>query len=72
LYPAQALKSMVKDCDFIVVAVPLTGETRGMIDASVLSACKPAAYLVDVSRGGIVDHAALLKALLEHKLAGAA
>ena len=72
LYPAQALKSMVKDCDFIVVAVPLTNETRGLINAQVLSACKPNAYLVDVSRGGIVDHTALIKALSEHKLAGAA
>jgi phosphoglycerate dehydrogenase-like enzyme len=72
LYPAQALKSMLKDCDFIVVAVPLTDETRGMIDAQVLAACKSNAYLVDVSRGGIVDHPALIKALVEHKLAGAA
>jgi phosphoglycerate dehydrogenase-like enzyme len=72
LYPAQALKSMLKDCDFIVVAVPLTNETLGLVDAQVLAACKPGAYLVDISRGGIVDHAALIKALNEHKLAGAA
>ncbi len=72
LYPAQATKSMVKDCDFIVVCVPLTENTRGLIDADVLAACKPTAYLVDVSRGGILDHAALIKALNEHKLAGAA
>jgi len=72
LYPAQALKSMLKDCDFIVVAVPLTDETLGLVDAQVLAACKPGAYLVDISRGGIVDHAALIKALNEHKLAGAA
>ncbi len=72
LYPAQALKSMLKDCDFIVVTVPLTNETRGLINAQVLSACKPNAYLVDISRGGIVDHAALIKALNEHRLAGAA
>lgn len=72
LYPAQALKSMLKDCDFVVVTVPLTDETRGLVNAQVLAACKPNAYLVDVSRGGIVDHAALIKALNEHKLAGAA
>ena len=72
LYPAQALKSMLKDCDFIVVTVPLTDETRGLINAQVLSACKPNAYLVDISRGGIVDHTALIKALNEHRLAGAA
>jgi phosphoglycerate dehydrogenase-like enzyme len=72
LYPAQALRSMIKDCDFIVIAVPLTSETRGMIDAHALAACKPSAYLVDVSRGSIVDQQALIKALTEHKLAGVA
>ena len=39
---------------------------------SVLAACKPTAYLIDVSRGGIIDHNALIKALNDHKLAGAA
>jgi phosphoglycerate dehydrogenase-like enzyme len=72
LYPAQALKSMLKDCDFIVVAVPLSDNTRGMINTDVFSACKPTAYLIDISRGGIVDHAALTKALSERSLAGAA
>ncbi|MFL7869635.1 MAG: D-2-hydroxyacid dehydrogenase [Anaerolineales bacterium] len=72
LYPGQAIKSMVKDCDFIVVCVPLTENTRGLIDAEVLAACKPTAYLIDVSRGGILDHPALIKALNDHKLAGAA
>ena len=72
LYPAQAVKSMVKDCDFVVVCVPLTDRTRDLINADVLAVCKPTAYLVDISRGGIVDHAALIKALNDHKLAGAA
>ncbi len=72
LYPAQALKSMLKDCDFIVVAVPLSNKTRGLVNADVLSVCKPSAYLIDVSRGGIVDHAALIKILNERGLAGAA
>lgn len=72
LYPEQALKSMLKDCDFIVVAVPLSDNTRGLINAEVLAACKPTAYLVDISRGGIVDHGALIKALSDSKMAGAA
>jgi len=72
LYPAQALKSMLKDCDFIVVAVPRTEATRGLVNAEALSACKPGAYLIDVSRGSVVDHTALIKALSEKKLAGAA
>ena len=72
LYPAQAIKSMLKDCDFIVVAVPLSARTRGLVNADVLATCKPTAYLVDISRGGIVDHDALIKALSDGKLAGAA
>lgn len=72
LYPPQALRSMVKECDFIVVTVPLTPETRQMIDAAVLSALKPSAFLVDVSRGGVIDQSALVNALKERKIAGAA
>lgn len=72
LYPAQALKSMLKLCDFIVVAVPLMEKTRRLIGADELSVCKPSAFLIDVSRGGVVDHPALLQALKDHRLAGAA
>lgn len=72
LYPAEAIRSMVRECDFLVIAVPLTDKTRNLIDAGVLSVMKPAAFLVDVSRGGVVDHAALASALKEHRLAGAA
>lgn len=72
LYPTQALRSMLKECDFVVVATPLTRETQGMINAEVLHACKPSAYLVDASRGGVVDHEALAAAIKSGKLAGAA
>ena len=72
LYPAQALRSMLKECQFVVVAVPLTPKTRGLLDATALDVLPPGAYLVDISRGGIVDQAALLEALKNGKLAGAA
>ena len=71
LYPPQAVASMAALCDFLVIAAPLTPETRGMIDRRVFEALKPTAYLVDLSRGGLVDHAALVEALTEKKLAGA-
>ncbi len=51
LYPPQAVRSMVKDCDFVVVTVPLTPETRQMIGEDELAAFKDGAYLIDVSRG---------------------
>jgi phosphoglycerate dehydrogenase-like enzyme len=72
IYPAQALRSMIRLSDFVVISVPLTSHTRGLINASVLSEFKPNAQLIDISRGGVVDHPALVKALQEHKIAGAA
>jgi phosphoglycerate dehydrogenase-like enzyme len=72
LYPIQALRSMFRECDFVVVTLPLTHETRGLIKLADLEALKPGAFLVDVSRGGIIDPAALVSALQDKKIAGAA
>jgi phosphoglycerate dehydrogenase-like enzyme len=72
LYPAEALKSMLKISDFIVVCVPLTTKTRGLFNSSTFASIKPGAFLIDVSRGKIVEPGGLLKALQEGKLAGAA
>lgn len=72
LYPAEALRSMARECDFLVVCVPLTPKTQGLIDAEVFEAMKPTAYLIDISRGGVVNHADLIAALKDHRLAGAA
>lgn len=71
LYPPQAVASMAALCDFLVITAPLTPETRGMVDRRVFETLKPTAFLVDLSRGGLVDHAALVEALTEKKLAGA-
>ncbi|HSB67334.1 MAG TPA: D-2-hydroxyacid dehydrogenase [Anaerolineales bacterium] len=72
LYPPQALQSMLKECDFVVIALPRTKSTRGILGANELAALKPNAYLVDISRGEIIDHSALIPMLREHKIAGAA
>jgi phosphoglycerate dehydrogenase-like enzyme len=72
IYPPEALRSMVPLCDFVVICVPLTPRTQGMVDAKILKAMKKTAYLIDVSRGGIVDHGALVEALNGGHLAGAA
>ena len=72
LYPGKALRSMFKDCDFVVVCVPLNKETSNMIGAQQLKALKPHAYLVDVSRGSVLDHKALIEALKNEQFAGAA
>ncbi len=72
LYPPEALASMVALCDFVVVTLPLTAETRGSIGKKILASMKPSAYLIDVSRGGVLDHGALVEALGEKRLAGVA
>jgi len=72
LYPVEALRQMLKLCDFVVVALPITPETRGLIGEKEIQSMKPGAYLVHVSRGGIIDEGALMTALNDHKLAGAA
>ncbi len=72
LYPFQAIQSMFKECDFVLVCVPLTAATRGLIGEEELAVLKPSAFLVDVSRGGIVESQALLAALQDKKIAGAA
>lgn len=56
----------------IVLSLPLTAETRGMIDAAAISRMHSGAVLVDVGRGGVIDEAALVQALQQGRLAGAA
>jgi len=72
LYPAEALKSMLKECDYVVVCVPLTKHTRALIGEAQLAVMKQSAYLVDVSRGGVINHADLIPALDEGQIGGAA
>jgi phosphoglycerate dehydrogenase-like enzyme len=58
--------------DFLVLIVPYTPQTEKLIDAAVIAAMKPSAYLINVARGGVLDEHALLAALSEQRLAGAA
>ncbi|WP_445157945.1 D-2-hydroxyacid dehydrogenase [Halomonas sp. E14] len=58
--------------DYLVVCLPLTPETRGLVDAAFLSRLKPGAVLVDISRGGVVNGDAVLNALDSGILKGAA
>ena len=66
------LDSVLAEADFVVLAAPLTPETDGMINARRLAKMRPEAYLINVARGPLVDQDALLQALVEHKIAGAA
>ena len=71
IYPGEAIRSMLKLSDFIVVCLPLTKQTNNLINASVISSIKNGAYLINISRGKIIDHPSLIKALQDGKLAGA-
>jgi len=58
--------------DFLVLLVPHTPATESLVDASVIAAMKPEAFLINVARGGVLDETALLRALRAGRLAGAA
>ncbi|AZG09525.1 D-2-hydroxyacid dehydrogenase [Pigmentiphaga sp. H8] len=66
------LRNVAAQADFLVLLAPLTQSTRGLVDAAVLAAMKPSAYLINLARAGLCDTAALLDALHGDKLAGAA
>jgi len=69
---AVSLDELLKTADLVSIHCPLTEGTRHLIDAKALAKMKPAAMIVNVSRGGIVDEDALADALAAKKLAGAA
>ena len=71
VHTAKDLPDLCARADAIVVSVPLLPSTRNMIDARIIAAMKPGVLLVDVSRGGVIDQAALINALKSGHIAGA-
>ncbi len=72
LYQPNDLETALKASDFVVLAVPITPETNQMIGEDQLKAMKPSAVLINISRGSVVDEAALVQALKESSIGGAA
>lgn len=68
----ERLHDLLGAADALVVTLPLTEETRGMLDAPAISHMKPSAILVNIGRGAVIDEPALIQALREQRLAGAA
>ncbi|WP_161990388.1 NAD(P)-dependent oxidoreductase [Streptomyces alboflavus] len=68
----DSLDEVLDRADFLCLAVPLTERTRSLLSATELVRMKPSAYLVNVSRGGVVDEDALLDALKNGEISGAA
>jgi len=65
-------EEIIREADFLSLHLPLLPETRGMVNAEFLSQMKPEAFLINTSRGELIDEAALLEALQNGKLQGAA
>jgi gluconate 2-dehydrogenase len=63
--------TLLREADFLVLAVPMSGETRHIVGALELALMKRDAYLINIARGGVVDDAALIAALKDKRIAGA-
>jgi phosphoglycerate dehydrogenase-like enzyme len=72
VYARDELGVAVRGLDYLVLLTPLSSATKNSIDASVLAAMKPSAYLINLARGGVVDEAALIDSLRNKRIAGAA
>lgn len=71
VYPAEALGSMVRECDYVVVTVPLTDATHHVINEAILKQMKSSCVLINIARGGVIDEAAMISALASGEIAGA-
>jgi phosphoglycerate dehydrogenase-like enzyme len=72
LYAPDHLLEMLKQCDYVVICAPLTRATRGMIDEPALRTMKPNGVIINIGRGPVVQEAALIRALREGWIKGAA
>ena len=71
IYPSEATRSMVAECDFVVITLPLTERTHHLFNEEMFKTMKSTAFLVNVGRGGIVNESDLVRALKKGWLAGA-
>ena len=72
VYPPEGLREMLGASDYVVVSTPLTPETRGLIGDAELRAMKNSAVIINVGRGPVIVESALIAALTEKRIRGAA
>ena len=72
IVPPERFIEAAREADYLAVTAALTPRTRGMVSAEVLRALKPTAWVINIARGPIVDEAALIAALTEKRIGGAA
>ena len=71
IYPTEATRSMVGECDYIAITLPLTPRTHHMFDEAMFRAMKPSCFVVNVGRGGLIKESDLVRALSKGWIAGA-
>ena len=71
VYPVSELHAALAEADFVALSLPLTPQTRNLINAEALAAMKPTAYIVNVGRGATIDDDALIAALNRGQIGGA-
>lgn len=69
--PPDRLAEVLSEADYVVLTLPLSPETRGIVGAREIARMKPGAFLINVCRGQVLDHEALIEALKSGHLAGA-
>ena len=67
----RTLEGLLDEADFVVLSVPMSPQTRHLVGAPELARMKESAFLINVARGGVVDHQALVDALQRNRIAGA-
>lgn len=72
IYPVEQRAGMIAESDVVVVAAPLTSETRGLVGEQEIARMKPTAILINVGRGPVIDESALIQALSQNRIRGAA
>jgi D-2-hydroxyacid dehydrogenase (NADP+) len=72
IYSRAEIALAASELDYFVLLIPLEDDTRNIVNDRVLSAMKPTAVLINLARGGVLDEAALIRALSERTIAGAA
>lgn len=72
IYGLDALDALLPECDYVVVVLPLTAETRHVLNANSLAWLKPGAFVINIGRGGLIDELALIEALRTGRASGAA
>jgi phosphoglycerate dehydrogenase-like enzyme len=70
-YKTEELPEMLARCDYVVVCLPLTAETRHMISDAEFAAMKPTAVVINIGRGPVIDQAAMVRALTAKRIKGA-